>query len=388
MGYYFLRPSTEKGKSARIYGHDPGFILLDNTQGDLSYHEFPDFEPKFSGIHLEKGSVIVDFIYDGGGFGGHGFVLSEKAMDIIKDFNLPPHRFYALPAYVHKDRAYSYYYMQILVADDNYDYIDFENSVFQIDFGEPEPEGRSEEFRFADSDAMEEAFQKYWMPDEQLYAREIALSDEFYQKAPDLFYVSHIFDTCVISERLKHSLEANGISGIDDFYQNMPGIAGNPIKIADKGRAEERIEKEPFEPKDLDDVTRKLDFIFGQMDQDEDAVYESDQEIEASLAFLSGTQDPIAPLFRYIEQFPDASHGAPGPFLHYLESYYGKGLESELTASIKRNPTAQTIQLVYGIANDAANPERQKFKAILEEIAANSTDEYMAQTAQDCLDDL
>src|SRR4051812_45873334 len=173
MGYYFLKPSTEKGKSARICGHDPGFIMLEKTQGDLDYREFPDFDPIFSGIHLQKGSVIVDFIYDGGGFGGRGFVMSEKAMNVIKDFRLPPHRFYALPVYTHKDKTYSYYYMQILVADDNYDFIDFKDSVFQIDFWEPEPDGKSEEFRFDNAHEMVESYGEHWMPDELLYEKEI-----------------------------------------------------------------------------------------------------------------------------------------------------------------------------------------------------------------------
>lgn len=388
MGYYFFSPSTEKGKSARISHKDAGFLFLKNSQSDLDYFEFPTFEPIFSGINLEKGAVLVDFIYDGGGFGGTGFILSEKAMNIIKDFKLPPHRFYALPTYVDKNKTYSYYWMQVLVGDDNYDFIDFENSVFQIDFWEPEPDGRSEEFRFKNAEEMVEAYGEHWMPDNLLYEKEIALTDVFGEKSPDFFQINHVFDTFVISEKLKNAFEENGITGLKDFYENMPRIKGNSAENVAEKPVEALIEKEPFQPKTLEEVTQKLDFIFAEMDQEDDAIYDHEQEIDAALEFLSTTDNPIKPIFAYFEQHPDAIHGAPGPFVHYLETFYGNGLEAELIASAKRNPTSESINMLYRIAKDDSNPGQQKYVDLLIDIAAKHEDEYIAQTAKDCLDDL
>lgn len=388
MGYYFLDPSVEKGKSATVSHKDAGFLFLKNSQSDLDYFEFPDFEPIFSGLNLEKGSVIVDCIYDGGGFGGRGFILSEKAMNVIKEFKLPRHRFYALPPYVHKGQTYAYYWMQILVKEDNYDFIDFENSTFQIDFWEPEPDGRSEEFTFANAEEMEQAFLKYHLPNEQLYASEIALSAAFHEKSPDLFYINRIFDTFVISERLKNALEENGVTGFKDFYEYMPCISGNSSEVAEAETSENSAEKDAFRPENLDEAMQKLDFIFSRMNDDEDAVYEYDQEIEASLDFLSKTDNPTAPVFALIEKYPDASHGAPGPFVHYLETFYKNGLEAELIASVARNPTSETINMIYRIAADDSNADRAKYIGILKDISKNNPDEYIAQTAQDCLDDL
>lgn len=387
MGYYFLKPGTEKGKSACVSHKDAGFLFLKDSQSDLDYFEFPDFEPIFSGLNLEKGSVIVDCIYDGGGFGGRGFILSEKAVDVIKGFSLPPHRFYPLPAYVHKNNAYRYYWMQILVKEDNFEFIDFTESVFQIDFWEPEPDGRSEEFRFANAEEMEAAYKKYHLPGEMLYEQEIALSAEFYAKSPDLFYIDYVFDTFVISEKLKNALEQNNITGFADFYENMPAINGNNAQNQ-AGGAIDVVQKDAFEPATISEVTSKLDYIFEQMAQDENAVYDYDQEIEASLAFLSQTDNPIQPVFARFEKYPDAMQGAPGPFVHYLESFYGNGLEVELLASLDRNPTSESINMAFRIASDKANPEQKRYVSVLRHIARNHPDEYIAQTAQDCLDDL
>lgn len=392
MNYYYLDTSPHPEITTEILQPDPAVWELETYQAHIPSDVHPDFDPVFGKLILrvtgrKAPKTPTDFLAAAGLYGGRGFVVSEKAKDILERFRLPEHRFYALPPYTLEatGAVFQYYYLHIL-RKYNYEFIDFASSSFvKTDFFGDNPQelpiGSAAEWQ-----TIREGLDEL---EEQVTEENLVMSDVFRALDPDLFYIHHFLaGCCIISERLKDALVSEGITGIEDFNEYSPRIDGNA-----PGEAAERIEpdtipKAPFAPRDVDDAIRKLDFIFKQMGEDEDAIYHYDQEIEAALAFLSGTDDPIRPLLACFEKFPDASHGAPGPFVHYLEAYYGKGLEAALVASVRRNPTFETIRLVYRIAADDSNPERQKYADILKSVATDCEDDYIAQTAQDCLADL
>ncbi|WP_290840029.1 hypothetical protein [Flavobacterium sp.] len=392
MNYYYFDTSAYPDITTEIMQPDPKVWDEEHYQSNMSYWEHPDFEPIFGQLLLKvTGKKATkrptDFLAAAGLYGGLGYVMSGKAKSVIEKFKLPEHRFYALPAYTLEatGETFHYYYLHILVADDNYDFIDFPASTFErTDFlgenGQPIAIGSAEEWKDIrkNMDELEENIREV----------DLVLSDLFHKLDPDLFRIQHFLNSeFIMSERLKNALEENDISGLSDFYEYEPRINGNDFKDIPEKPVETVAEKEPFQPKSHEEVTQKLDFIFAEMDVEEDAIYDYDQEIDAALEFLSRTDDPIKPIFAYFEKHPEAIHGAPGPFVHYLETYFGIGLEAELIASINRNPTIEAINMIYRLANDESNPDREKYIAILKE-TAKSEDEYIAQSAQDCIDDL
>ena len=65
----------------------------------------------------------------------------------------------------------------------------------------------------------------------------------------------------------------------------------------------------------------------------------------------------IEPLLQMIERHPLTSFGSPGPIVHFVETFYKKGYEEKLIASLKRTPTVHTIWMMHRIINGIDNPE-------------------------------
>lgn len=215
MEYYILEALSESHNGVSILEKDRGFIFMENTQGDLGYHEFPNFEPIFSGLHLSEHTLPPDFIFSVGSYGGRGFLMSEKAMNILKEFKLPEHRFYKIPEYSKDGKTYTYFWLQLLIGNNNFDFIDYNKSTFtKSDFWGDNPET----IIFRNSDLLVEAFENLDELEEKLIEDTICFSEKFKSTDPDLFYIYNIFDDeFIISERLKKALEENQISGLHKF---------------------------------------------------------------------------------------------------------------------------------------------------------------------------
>jgi len=57
-----------------------------------------------------------------------------------------------------------------------------------------------------------------------------------------------------------------------------------------------------------------------------------------------------AAIFAYMEKYPDAYLGAPGPLVHFIEKSF-PAYTSELIASIKRRPVGHTLWMANRILN-------------------------------------
>lgn len=61
---------------------------------------------------------------------------------------------------------------------------------------------------------------------------------------------------------------------------------------------------------------------------------------------------PVFPaIFEFLEKYPTAEHGTPGPLVHLLETAYPGGYESLLMESLGRMPTYHTVWMVNRLLN-------------------------------------
>jgi hypothetical protein len=68
----------------------------------------------------------------------------------------------------------------------------------------------------------------------------------------------------------------------------------------------------------------------------------------------------IEPILRFMEEHPSIDFGAPGPLVHFVERFYGKGYEEKLIESIKRKPTAHTVWMLNRVINGTSVPDTKR----------------------------
>jgi hypothetical protein len=98
-------------------------------------------------------------------------------------------------------------------------------------------------------------------------------------------------------------------------------------------------------------------------------------------------QTVIPAIFQFFEKYPLNYLGLPGTFTHFIEDFW-PSYEAILLASLARQPSFATIQLVNRILNSKLSvAERKKYMQALEQVAANKiiAPELSAE-AQDLLD--
>lgn len=212
MEFYILDSSLEPKKSAQIYGLDSDYISLEVfQQGDLGYNDFPKEKVVFSGLHLRRGSVIVDFINEMGAYGGLGYLMSEKAKIILENFNLPKHKFYQLPILEFKQKSYQYYYMQILSNTFDYSFINFEKSTFlKTNFFR---ENQREVF-FKNDIELKYAFENLDGLEEKILPSKIVLNDTFLKSEFDMFGLDNLYFPFIINSKIHKAFLENNITGI------------------------------------------------------------------------------------------------------------------------------------------------------------------------------
>lgn len=68
----------------------------------------------------------------------------------------------------------------------------------------------------------------------------------------------------------------------------------------------------------------------------------------------------VESVLRFMERHPDVDYGAPGPLVHFVESFYRRGYESELLSSVERRPTTHTVSMLNALINATKEPEEKK----------------------------
>lgn len=96
--------------------------------------------------------------------------------------------------------------------------------------------------------------------------------------------------------------------------------------------------------------------------------YYIDDEVGEAMMQLSNPFDLVEPILEIIGTNPTVDFGMPGELVRFVESFYKKGYEELLIASVKKNPTAHNIWMVHRCYNDINNPMRENFKALIMEL--------------------
>lgn len=89
------------------------------------------------------------------------------------------------------------------------------------------------------------------------------------------------------------------------------------------------------------------------------------REIEESGIGLQAVES----LLQFIERHPLSDFGMPGPIVHFVETFYKKGYEQLLVASVKRRPAMHTVWMLNRVKN--GEEDQQGYIEILNDIAHN-----------------
>lgn len=95
------------------------------------------------------------------------------------------------------------------------------------------------------------------------------------------------------------------------------------------------------------------------------------EDLCAELEKHPQAKQSIAPMLGVLERYPDEDFGAPGCIVHLLETFYKKGYEEQLVASIKRRPTLHTLWMLNRIINGSKGKARADYLAALRSVAEN-----------------
>lgn len=101
--------------------------------------------------------------------------------------------------------------------------------------------------------------------------------------------------------------------------------------------------------------------------------YYIEEEVGQAMMQLPDAFELVEPILEIIGTNPTTDFGMPGELVHFVESFYKKGYEELLIASVKKNPTPHNIWMVHRCYNDINNPMREKFKALIMELKEDSS---------------
>ncbi len=101
--------------------------------------------------------------------------------------------------------------------------------------------------------------------------------------------------------------------------------------------------------------------------------YYIEDEVGEAMMQLSDPFELVEPILEIIGTNPTVDFGMPGGLVRFVESFYKKGYEELLIASVKKNPTAHNIWMVHRCYNDINNPMRERFKALIVELKEDSS---------------
>jgi len=105
---------------------------------------------------------------------------------------------------------------------------------------------------------------------------------------------------------------------------------------------------------------------------EEDLEQSSEELVEIWRSSSVGKQ-AIEPILMFMENHGSWDYGSPGPFVHFIEIFYGHGYEKLLVDSINRKPTLHTLWMLNRIINGEKEPERKRFYIkIMSECANNN----------------
>lgn len=215
MKYYIIEESLDPKIMGSDYPQVYKFIKGYNPEApnaifSLSKYRtsFPDYTPDLDGIMLAGTAKKTDFVSSSFGL---GFIMSEKAKEIMEQYNLCPHRFYPLGLYIRKVK---HNYCLLRIIDDYFDFVDYKESTFtEYDISRGRRYGsimvNSKEDLLRKREKLKEKENNIMYT---IWGDRIVMNENFDKKL-DLFKIRWIDSSTYISERLMMDIISNGLTG-------------------------------------------------------------------------------------------------------------------------------------------------------------------------------
>lgn len=110
-----------------------------------------------------------------------------------------------------------------------------------------------------------------------------------------------------------------------------------------------------------DDVTHSL----ARIESDQQLTDQGDELVQSWLDADVGFA-AVAPVLRFMEAHADWDFGTPGPLVHFVERFHGKGYDREVIASVERQPPAHTLWMLNRLINgERAGSARARLLEVL-----------------------
>lgn len=221
MNYYILSNSTDEKVVGDIpqvkMGHDYDFDKY-NSVRNISRYNFPEFDPDLNFFVMTPKAKPTDVITVSGLISAKGFLINEKAKNILDKHKLVSHKYYVTKVY-YKNQSFPYYWWH--VVSDLTHCIDYNQTTFMIkrlfkvevdnltiDTGEDLKKKKHEIGTL-----------------KNMVPNTLVLNNAF-DKTLDLFIIGGFNDEIFISEKMKLELEQQKISGVEIITPQFP------IKVA------------------------------------------------------------------------------------------------------------------------------------------------------------
>jgi hypothetical protein len=90
--------------------------------------------------------------------------------------------------------------------------------------------------------------------------------------------------------------------------------------------------------------------------------------------------ESVRVILEFMEENPVFDFGTPGPLVHFIEKFYGRGYEAELIASVARKPTSHTVWLLNRIINGTKQAgDRERLINILRKAESHPASDMQAR---------
>jgi hypothetical protein len=170
---------------------------------ELGPHGLPERQFIMDYLELDSKSLVTDFLSAYNPL--WGFIVSEKAKNILAGFSLPAHKF--IKAIIKKGTAVWDTYYWLYMVSQNVNHINFEKSVFDITKGALPAVIETRTF----SSAQE--IVKFKSENPRMKVRMRKINIDIAEIDTDIFQIGIINFDWIISEKMKLELEENSITG-------------------------------------------------------------------------------------------------------------------------------------------------------------------------------
>jgi hypothetical protein len=216
VNYYYLRNSLKDIGSAPMQiksmsdGYDFGAA---NSLRKLTFFTKPAFIPNLQYFVLAHKAKVTDFIHDI--ISAYGFLISQKAKNIMVNFNLPQQIYFVAGVMYHKKMLGDYYWLHLLEEDTHL--IDLAESNFCVQKGGwYDDEWYEDKVEPAYFKSMEEVvLKRKEIVGSGRYIRPYKLSVKANSLNRDMYIFTFMRSQYIISENLKNALESEKITGIE-----------------------------------------------------------------------------------------------------------------------------------------------------------------------------